>query len=179
MSEVLTRMPGVLARGEWPAGPEDVPGALPQIAGFVVSAFNPLIAQAAERCLVAHYGAPPADPAVGTRTGVVLASVRGDTATADAVAAALAAGRRVPPLLFFQSNPNAVVGHVSARWGLAGPVACTSPAGDPLADGLAVAALLIEDGAADQVLVIAADLARHENESDHAVAVLVGPSPTS
>jgi 3-oxoacyl-(acyl-carrier-protein) synthase len=176
MSEVLTRAAGpvVLARGEWPAGPADVPGSLPQIAGFVVSAFNPLVAQAAERCLAAHYGAPPADPPA-TRTGVVLASVRGDTATADAVTAALRAGRRVPPLLFFQSNPNAVVGYVTARWGLAGPVACTSPAGDPLTDGLAVAALLIEDGAADQVLVIAADLATDDNECDHAVAVLVGP----
>ncbi|HEX5405123.1 MAG TPA: beta-ketoacyl synthase chain length factor [Pseudonocardiaceae bacterium] len=177
MSEVLTRAPGpaVLARGEWPAGPDDQPGTLPQIAGFVVSAFNPLVAQAAERCLVARYGAAPADAEIGARTGVVLASVRGDTATADAVRAALLAGRRVPPLLFFQSNPNAVVGYVTARWGLAGPVACTSPAGDPLADGMAVAELLIADGAADQVLVIAAELATSDDETDRAVAALVGP----
>jgi beta-ketoacyl synthase-like protein len=163
----------VLARAEWPVGDEDT---FPQIAGFVVSNFNPLVAEVAERCLRAHYGSAPADSARGATTGVVLASVRGDVTTVDTVADALREGRRVPPLLFFQSNPNAVVGYVTARWGLAGPVVCTSPLGDPLADGLAVAALLIEDEAATEVLVIAADLAAGADERDHAVAVLVaGP----
>jgi hypothetical protein len=160
--------PVVLARAEWSVGDP-----LPQIAGFVVSNFNPLVAEVAERCLRAHYGTAPADPVRGATTGVVLASVRGDVTTADTVADALREGRRVPPLLFFQSNPNAVVGHVTARWGLAGPVVCTSPSGDPLADGLAVAALLIEDEAATEVLVIVADLATSADERDHAVAVLV------
>jgi 3-oxoacyl-(acyl-carrier-protein) synthase len=160
----------VLARAEWPVGDEDT---FPQIAGFVMSNFSPLVAEVAERCLRAHYGTAPADPVRGATTGVVLASVRGDVTTADTVAESLRAGRRVPPLLFFQSNPNAVVGHVTARWGLAGPVVCTSPSGDPLADGLAVAALLIEDEAATEVLVIVADTADGADERDHAVAVLV------
>jgi hypothetical protein len=146
----------VHARAEWPAGTAEVP---PPIAGFVVSSFNPLVAEVAQRCLRAHYGTPPADPVRGERTGVVLASIRGDVTTADAVAQALRAGRRVPPLLFFQSNPNAVLGHVTARWGLGGPVVCISPAGDALAGGLAAAALLLADGDATEVLVIAADLA--------------------
>jgi len=173
----------VLARAEWPAGPDDTPATLPRIAGFIVSEFNPLVAQAAERCLRARHGDAPADPVVGATTGVVLASVRGDVTTIEAVHEALAAGRRVPPLLFFQSNPNAVVGHVTARWGLRGPVVCTSPVGDPLADGMAVAELLIADGAATEVLVIAAEVAapndendendQNEDERDHAVAVLV------
>jgi hypothetical protein len=157
----------VLARAEWRAGDAE-----PRpVAGFVVSRFNPLVADVAERCLTAHYGGPPGAP----DTGVVLASVRGDVATADAVTGALRSGRRVPPLLFFQSNPNAVVGHVTARWGLAGPVVCTSPAGDPLADGVATAELLIEDGAATRVLVIAAEVAAAAHDTDHAVALLVGP----
>jgi hypothetical protein len=108
-------------------------------------------------------------------TAVVLASVRGDTATATAVADALRAGRRVPPLLFFQSNPNAVLGHITARWGLAGPVVCTSPGGDALADGLAVARLLLADGDATEVLVIAAELA-DDSDRDGATALLVGPA---
>jgi hypothetical protein len=177
----------VLARAVWPATEGD---ALPPIAGFIVSAFNPLVAEVAERCLRAHYGAPPADPERAETTAVVLASVRGDTATAAAVAAALAEGRRVPPLLFFQSNPNAVVGHITARWGLAGPVVCTSPAGDALADALAEAELLIVDGDATEVLVIVADLgsgagsgsgsgsgsgAQIDGDRDGAVALLVGP----
>jgi len=173
-TQALTGEPVVLARAEWPVGDDD--DALPQIAGFVMSNFSPLVAVIAERCLRAHYGSAPADPVRGATTGVVLASVRGDVTTVDTVADALRDGRRVPPLLFFQSNPNAVVGYVTARWGLAGPVVCTSPLGDPLADGLAVAALLIEDEAATEVLVIAADLAAGADERDHAVAVLVaGP----
>jgi 3-oxoacyl-(acyl-carrier-protein) synthase len=160
----------VLARGEWPAGPADT---LPPIAGFVLSSFSPLVAETAQRCLLARYGAPPA---ATKRTGVVLASVAGDVATADAVADALAAGRRVPPLLFFQSNPNAVVGYVTERWGLFGPVACVSPACDPYTDALDTAALLLDDGAADEVLVITADLATEPGERDHAVAVLIGPA---
>jgi 3-oxoacyl-(acyl-carrier-protein) synthase len=156
----------VLARAEVRHGEP-----LPAIGGFVVSRFSPLVAEAAERCLTARYGAPPGLP----DTGVVLASVRGDTTTADTVADAVRTGHRVPPLLFFQSNPNAVVGHVTARWGLAGPVVCTSPAGDPLADGVSVADLLISDGAAAQVLVVAADIAGPEHDTDHAVAPLVGP----
>ncbi|HEX4705851.1 MAG TPA: hypothetical protein VH352_27285 [Pseudonocardiaceae bacterium] len=168
--------PKVLARAEWPAGDDDT---LPRIAGFVVSDFNPLVAEVAERCLRAYYGTPPAPGDRGARTGVVLASVRGDVTTADTVAEALRAGRRVPPLLFFQSNPNAVVGHVTSRWGLAGPVVCTSPFGDPLADGVAVAELLIGDGAAAEVLVIAADLATDGDDRDFAVAVLVTGNTTA
>jgi hypothetical protein len=171
----VTCGPTVLARAEWPAPAGATP---PPVAGFILSPFNPMVAAVAERCLRGHYGAPPADPARGERTGVVLASVRGDVATADAVAEALRAGRRVPPLLFFQSNPNAVLGHITARWGLAGPVVATSPAGAALADGLAVAELLLADGDATEVLVIAADLGTGEGTDsggDRAVAVLVGP----
>ena len=67
-----------------------------------------------------------------------------------------------------------MVGHVTARWGLSGPVVCISPTGDALTDGLAVAELMIADGDADEVLVVAADLAGGDGELDSAVAVLVG-----
>jgi 3-oxoacyl-(acyl-carrier-protein) synthase len=172
VTELLTTDLVVLARGEWSG-----PGVeLPRIAGFVVSAFSPLVAEAAERCLVAYREAPSAATGLDNRadTGVVLASVRGDTTTTDAVTEALRDGRRVPPLLFFQSNPNAVVGYVTSRWGLTGPVVCVSPAGDPVTDAFAVAELMLADGAATQVLVVVADLAADVNDTDHAVALLVG-----
>jgi hypothetical protein len=163
----------VLARGQWPARPDDV---LAPIPGFIVSSFSPLVAELAERCLQRYFGARPADQARGERTAVLLASTTGDLATAAAVAAAVDAGRRVPPLLFYQSNPNAVVGHLTARWGLAGPVVCTSPAAGALADALQGAVLLVQDGDAAAVLVIVAELGRPGAGDDHGTAMLVGPS---
>ncbi len=179
----------VLARGRWPAGPDDV---LPALPGFVVSSFSPLAAAAAYRCLAEFFGAPPAPAQRGERTGVVLASASGDIATAVAIAAAVDQARRVPPMLFYQSNPNAVVGYITARWGLAGPVVCTCPVGDVLADARDSAALLVADGDADAVLVIAVSQAREPGETGepggpraagagyvgpgHAEAELLGPA---
>jgi 3-oxoacyl-(acyl-carrier-protein) synthase len=157
----------VLARAEWDGGE------LPQVAGFVVSSFNPLVAEVARRCLVAYFGEPPADPAIADGVAVVLVSERGDTGTADALAEAVRTGRRVQPLLFFQSNPNAIVGHVTSRWGLGGPVVCVNTGADPLTEGLAVADLLIEDGDAVAALVVAADQGDEPGVADRAVAVLV------
>jgi hypothetical protein len=160
-----------LARAQWPTSPDDP---LTQLPGFVASSFSPAAAQAAQRCLLGFFGSPPAPTELAGRTGVVLASATGDIATAAAVAAAVDEGRRVPPLLFFQSNPNAVVGYLTARWGLSGPVVCTSPTGDVLADAKRSAALLIAGGDADAVLVITVTQAGPADQ-DHAEAELLGP----
>ena len=135
----------------------------PPLPGFVVSEFSPLVAAAADRCLAARHGSPPADDA-GARTGIVLVSGNGDAAMAEHVAHAVDTGARIGPLLFFQAVPNSVAGHVAARWGLRGPVACLCPVGDARAEGLAYAQLLIEDGDADEVLVVAV-----EHAAAHAV----------
>jgi len=161
----------VLARSRWPARP---PAALPAIPGFIISSFSPLAAELAERCLRQHFGDPPADSERGRRTAIVLASMTGDIATAAAIASAVDHGRAVPPLLFYQSNPNAVAGHIAARWGLAGPVVCTIPAGHGLADAMDSATLLIEDSAADAALVVLAD--QGGPDGDSGVAMLVGPA---
>jgi len=185
----------VLAGAHWPAHEGDE---LPVIAGFVTSSFSPLAAALADLCLLDYFGSAPADQARGERTAIVLASSTGDLVTAAAIAAAVAQGRRVPPLLFFQSNPNAVAGHIAARWGLAGPVVCTIPARDAavgtsvsapasaleqaraddlanaLADAVTSAALLIEDGDADAALVIAAD--SYLDEAVAGAALLIGPA---
>jgi len=161
----------VLARSEWPAQP---PAALPGLPGFIISSFSPLAAELAERCLCQHFGDPPADAERGERTAVVLASTTGDMATAAAIASAVDQGRAVPPLLFYQSNPNAVVGHIAARWGLAGPVVCTIPATRGLADAIDSAALLIEGAEADAALVLLAE--QGGLHGDRGVAMLVGPA---
>ncbi len=162
----------VLARARWPGRSGE---GLPSIPGFIVSSFSPLVAELADRCLRRYFGTSPADRGRGERTAVLLASTSGDLATAAAVAGAVDAGRRVPPLLFYQSNPNAIVGYLTARWGLAGPVVCTSPAADALGDALRLAVLLIGDGDADAVLVIVAEQGTPGAGSDRGTAMLVGP----
>ncbi|MFJ5229931.1 hypothetical protein ACIQBJ_08495 [Kitasatospora sp. NPDC088391] len=156
----------VLAAARWPERPDD---ALPPIAGFVESSFSPLVAETAERCLRRHYGPPPA--AGAPRTALLLASPTGDTGTADALARATGTGRRVAPLLFFQSNPNAVLGHLAARWQLDGPVVALGPGFEDEAELHEQAKLLIEDGDADQVLAITAA----QGPPDRATAVLLAP----
>jgi len=172
----------VLAEARWAT--DGVGDDLPPIAGFVESAFSPLVAAVADLCLASFYGAPPARPAEAERTAIVLTSATGDLPTAAAVAAAVQAGRRVPPLLFYQSNPNAVAGYVAARWGLSGPVVCTMPgrsvpgaatdAGSrALDEARATAGLLIEDGDADAALVVAANV--YLGGAACGVAELIGP----
>ncbi len=124
----------------------------PPVPGFVVSGFSPLVADLAARCLTERHGGVPVPAEVGERTAVVVVTASGDAHSAEHVAHAVDTGARVGPLLFFQSVPNSVAGHVAAQWGLRGPVLCISPVGDPRADGLAQARLLSDDGDADEVL---------------------------
>jgi 3-oxoacyl-(acyl-carrier-protein) synthase len=162
----------VVATGLTVLASSTVDGEPPALAGFVVSSFSPLVAEAAERCLRAYHGEPPVEPARGARTALVIASPTGDVTSAVHVARCVDSGSRVGPLLFFQSVPNAVAGHVAARWGLAGPVVCVSPAGDPMDEGLDVAALLMDDGDAGEALVVAVEQGG-AGTGDRASAVLV------
>ncbi|MET9402993.1 hypothetical protein [Kitasatospora sp. NPDC002965] len=163
----------ILAEAVWPDPEAGTPEQLPPLPGFSASSFNPLVAETADRCLRARHGAAPAPG----RTALLLASTGGDRATARAIDEAAASERRMPPLLFFQSNPNAVLGHIAARWGLTGPVVAISPEESPPGrvpqDALDLAELLLADGDAEQVLVIAAEQADGPRESDRAVALLV------
>jgi 3-oxoacyl-(acyl-carrier-protein) synthase len=140
-----------LAEAQWPE-PGDVE--VPQLPGFVLSPFNPLVAAVVDRCLSRRFGGPPAPPDDAGRIATVVVSAGGDAVSAQHVAATVDSGARVGPLFFFQSVPNSIAGHVAARWGLTGPVVCLCPTGDPMADGLAEAALLIGDGDADAALVV-------------------------
>jgi hypothetical protein len=150
-----------LASAAWPESTVD--SEPPPVAGFVVSTFSPLVAEVADRCL----RRAPAGTAV---TAVVLVSALGDVASAVHVAAAVDAGTRVLPLMFFQSVPNAVAGYVAASWQLTGPVVCV---GDT-AGGLDVARSLIADGDADRALVVLIEQAGTEQAgTDVAAAVLV------
>jgi hypothetical protein len=148
----------VLAAAGWP---EPGDGEPPKLAGFVHSNFNPIVAAVAGRCLTRR---PPRDPV--PVTAVVLVSALGDVDSAVRVAEAVDAGARVGPLFFFQSVPNAVLGHIAARWALTGPVSCVGDA----ATGLATSLGLLADGDAARVLLIEID---HDETGETAAAVLV------
>ncbi|WP_329172151.1 hypothetical protein [Streptomyces sp. NBC_01477] len=155
----------VLAAAAWPESAADrVP---PPLAGFVVSSFSPLAAETARRCLARR---PAAAAAV---TAVIVVSPLGDLAGAVHVAGVVEGGGRPGPLLFFQAVPNAVAGHVAARWELTGPVVCVGDTGA----GLDVAALLLEDGDADEALLVRVDQAATAAARDRAGAVLLGAGP--
>ena len=157
----------VSSSAAWPE--TDADGQVPALAGFVESNFSPLLAEVAGRAL-RRRDQPPAEGAV---IAVVMVTALGDVTSATRVAAAVDAGRRVLPLLFFQSVPNAVAGYLAARWHLTGPVVCVSGT----SAGLDVAALLIDDADADEALVVRVDLAVTDGGTDQAAAILVtGPA---
>jgi hypothetical protein len=163
----------VLAESAWPETAADVTA--PSPAGFVFSSFSPVAAEVAKRCLERRAAARSAAAVTtgvttGAITGVIVASSLGDLAGAQHVARAVDTGGRVGPLLFFQCVPNAVAGYVAARWQLTGPVACLG--GEQAA--LDAAELLIEDGDADEVLLICVEQAAAADGQDRARAVLLG-----
>jgi hypothetical protein len=140
-----------LAEGRWDGG--DPPG----VPGFVGSAFNPMVAAAAERCL-AQVDTEPL-------TGIVLVS-DGDRAGAEHVEQAVAEGKRIGPLYFFQSVPNSIAGWIAAKWELRGPVVCVTNGGRDEAE------LLLADGDAERVLIV-------QVTADQAFAQIVsGGDPT-
>jgi hypothetical protein len=159
----------VSAAASWPETAAD--DEVRPLAGFIESAFSPLIAETASRVLSRRPGPGPA--ADGRVTAIVIVTMRGDVATAAYVADAVDRGQRVGPLLFFQSVPNAVAGYLAARWRLTGPVVCVGGT----AAGLDIAATLIEDADADEVLVVSADLALTGTDRDRAAAIVVTGRP--
>lgn len=157
----------VSSSASWPETEAD--GEVTALAGFIESDFSPLVAEVAGRVLRGR----DQSQASGKVTAIVIVTALGDVTSATRVAAAVDAGERVPPLLFFQSVPNSVAGYLAARWHLTGPVVCVSGT----TAGLDVAALLIDDADADEALVVRVDLAVTDGDRDRAAAILVtGPA---
>jgi hypothetical protein len=157
----------VLSSASWPEEEDD--SEVTPLAGFIESNFSPLVAEVAGRALGNRAGGLAQPQAAAGLTAIVLVTALGDVTSATRVAAAVDARTRVPPLQFFQCVPNAVAGYLAARWHLTGPVACVSGT----SAGLDVAALLIDDADADEVLVVRADLAVRAGHPDCGAAILV------
>ncbi|ELP69868.1 hypothetical protein ACKI1I_01925 [Streptomyces turgidiscabies] len=125
--------------------------ALPKLPGFVESAFSPLAYEVSSRCLTAR-------PGDGDRTAVALASLMGDTTTADLASRRVVSRRVLSPLLFMQATANSVLGHMSREFGITGQMFSLSTLDDPLAELLTMADLLLEEPELDRVLVLAVEL---------------------
>ncbi|MDX3688924.1 hypothetical protein PV726_00970 [Streptomyces europaeiscabiei] len=124
---------------------------LPRLPGFVESAFSPLVYEVAARCLTER-------PGDGSRTAVALASLMGDTTTADLASRRVVSGRVHNPLLFMQATANSVLGHISREFRITGQMFSLSVLDDPVTELLAMADLLLEDPELDQVLVVGVEL---------------------
>lgn len=177
----VATVPVIRHEYRWPAGEADQ---VPVLPGFILSSFSPLAAAVADSCLSEYYAQPAVSAASRQRTGVLLASRSSDLVSAEHVSRSVAGGRRLGPLFFFQAAPNSVVGQITAHWGLGGPVVCISPLGDPLADAMAEAALMLEDGDADEVLLIlleqgSANSGDGQQSEDRAHALLLAKGEAS
>ncbi|MEU9003417.1 hypothetical protein [Streptomyces sp. NPDC048551] len=155
-----TARPEPVARGV--SSTADTPGP-PPVSGFAFSPFGPLVAEAATRCLNSAPGGP--GTVAGSGTAIVLVTTFGDTVTADAVTTALAEGRTPSPVLFFQSVPTSVLGHITRVFKITGPMVCLSEL--PGAEGHAEAAacLLLASGTTERVLLIEVELAAGRRDS--------------
>jgi hypothetical protein len=134
-------------------GDDDIP--LPRLPGFVESAFSPLAYEVSRQCLTER-------PGDGSRTAVALASLLGDTTTADLASRRMVSGKVHNPLLFMQATPNSVLGHISREFKITGQMFSTSSFDDPVTELLATADLLLEDPEMDRVLVLGVELGGSE-----------------
>lgn len=128
---------------------DDIP--LPRLPGFVESAFSPLAYEVSRQCLTER-------PGDGSRTAVALASLLGDTTTADLASSRMVSGKVHNPLLFMQATPNSVLGHTSREFGITGQMFSISTLDDPVTELLTMADLLLEDAELDRVLVLGVEL---------------------
>ncbi|WP_240436572.1 hypothetical protein [Streptomyces sporangiiformans] len=128
---------------------EDIP--LPRLPGFVESAFSPLAYEVSRQCLTER-------PGDGSRTAVALASLMGDTTTADLASARVVSGQVHNPLLFMQATANSVLGYVSREFSVTGQMFSLSTLDDPVTELLAMVDLLLEDPELDRVLVLGVEL---------------------
>ncbi|MEU1848598.1 hypothetical protein ABZ499_04740 [Streptomyces sp. NPDC019990] len=140
---------------------DDIP--LPRLPGFVESAFSPLAYEVSRQCLTERPDggtsrSSEAESGEGARTAVALASLLGDTTTADLASRRMVSGKVHNPLLFMQATPNSVLGHTSREFQITGQMFSVSTFEDPVTELLAMADLLLEDPELDRVLVLGVEL---------------------
>ncbi|WP_052479994.1 ketosynthase [Streptomyces sp. NBRC 110035] len=155
-----------VVRTPWGDAAEGLPGAtdvaLPKVRGFVGSRFGPLVHAVGTACLGEPEAFAGADGSGSRRTGIVLATMFGDTVTADTFTQRVIAGQVHSPLLFLQSVPTSILGHLTKQYGITGPLNCVSGGTDLAVEALRLADVLMGSGDVDQVLVVGVESAPNE-----------------
>ncbi|MBB5920137.1 hypothetical protein FHR81_001167 [Actinoalloteichus hoggarensis] len=152
----------LLPWGEAAAGLPGAAGrALPALPGFAMSRFSPLVVATARLLLTAESGASIG----GGTTGIVLATLFGDSTTVDQHTRRQLRGLPHNPLFFYESVHSACVGMISIEYGISGPISCLSLRREFTVEALAAADLLLEDDAVERVVLIGAELAPTERTS--------------
>ncbi|MGW1500964.1 beta-ketoacyl synthase N-terminal-like domain-containing protein [Streptomyces mirabilis] len=157
----------------WGDAAESLPGAagvnLPKVRGFVGSRFSPLVHAVARACLgtpeaFAEPETAAAEPghSSGRRTGIVLATLFGDTTTTDTSTQRVMDGQVHNPLLFFQSVTTSILGHLTKLYGITGPLNCVSGATGLASQALAMSDVVLASGDVDEVLVVGVECAPNE-----------------
>ncbi|SFG03803.1 hypothetical protein [Streptomyces mirabilis] len=157
---------GAACLAPWGERAEGVPGGaseeLPKVVGFVLSRFSPIVNAAVVECL----GDPTSEDNLvgqaGPRTAMVLATMYGDTVTGDTATARMVDGKVHSPLLFFQSVTTSILGHLTKKYGITGPLTSLSHLTDPGGQALLLADSLLESDAADQVVIVGVETAANE-----------------
>ncbi|MEU8622543.1 ketosynthase [Streptomyces sp. NPDC048623] len=157
---------GAACLAPWGERAAGVPGAageeLPKLVGFVLSRFSPIVNAAVVECL----GDPNSDfnrvGTAGPRTAMVLTTMYGDTVTGDTATARMVEGQVHSPLLFFQSVTTSILGNLTKRYGITGPLTSLSHLTDPAGQALLLADSLLESDAVDQVVVVGVETAANE-----------------
>ncbi|WP_409468011.1 ketosynthase [Streptomyces sp. HC307] len=153
-------------RTPWGEAAEGLPGAadvaLPKVRGFVGSRFGPLVHAVGTACLGEPETFAGADGSAGRRTGIVLATMFGDTVTADTFTQHMIAGHVHNPLLFLQSVPTSILGHLTKQYGITGPLNCVSGGADLAVEALRLVDVLMGSGDVHQVLVVGVESAPNE-----------------
>jgi hypothetical protein len=142
----------------WGDAASGLPGAapveLPQVVGFAISRFGPLVHTVATTCLGPAGTSGNHIGRYGARTAIVLATMYGDAITADTATQWTVAGKLSNPLLFFQSVSTSILSHLTRSYRIQGPLTCISAVLDPAGDALRVADALLDDPDLYQVLLI-------------------------
>jgi len=147
---------------------KDHPGA---VSGFIESSFNPMVYE----CVRRHVSSGAIRRA--DRTAIVLGSAFGDATTADVASRNLIAGKSRNPLLFFQSVPNSIMGHLAREYGFTGMISCITYSGNALQSMLQLAELYFNDPEIEQIVLVATEV--REARSEYVSRLLLDTSDPS